>query len=390
MKDQLDKMRGCLWLSELHRKGGVPPSVIRQILSETGSIKGLLNEKPDRFEAKISGVPEKIMQLRSFLRNKSIHNQIDMQAEAALKLNIRPVCLCDEDYPEKLRAISSSPVILYCRGDRYPEIMQSHYFVTVIGTRAPTPYGKLVTEQICSDLARQKVVVISGMARGIDSMAHRAVINHDGMTLAVVANGPDVAYPPENAGLMSEIAERGLIISEHPPGTRPLKQFFPARNRILSGLADAVAVIEASAQSGTMITAGFAGDQGKDVFAVPGSILSPFSSGCNQLIREGAEVLTDARDILWRLPVGQYQTRLEQSVRRPDEESQDKPDRNSNGSLVLLRSLSAHPMTLAEISCQLTWPLSETAVMLSGLEIEGFVQCERGRYSLTQMALCSI
>jgi DNA processing protein len=159
----------------------------------------------------------------------------------------------------------------------------------------------------------------------------------------------------------------------------------------LSGLSDAVAVIEASTQSGTMITASFAGDQGKDIYAVPGSILSPFSSGCNQLIREGAEVLTSARDMLWRLPAGQFQSWLEQTIRQQRDEEQSILDISQPGlASRIIHAITGHAMTLDEIANQLGIELNEAAVALSGLEIDGLIQTERGRYSLTRKALCSI
>ena len=391
MEKSIDKMRICLWLSELNRKGGIQSATIKSLLKEYGSISQLAAAKPKCLVEKTAGPPEKVNQLRAFLGSKNIAAQIEDQAEKAVQKKIRPVSILDDDYPRLLRNIGSSPIVLYCRGDRYSEILRSPYFVTMIGTRTPTPYGRMVTRQISSELSRQGVVIISGLARGIDSLAHQAALETDGLTIAVVGSGPDIAYPPENEGLMNQIAEKGLIISEHPPGTMPLKNYFPARNRILSGLADAVAVIEASTRSGTMITASFAGDQGKDVFAVPGNIVSPYSSGCNQLIREGAEVLTCARDILWRLPKGQFQTWLEQVIHQPDDDL-------SNGQLPdtpgfrqeIIHALTGHPMTMAEIKKELDLSLHETAIALTELEIKGLVHIERGRYSLTRMALCSI
>jgi len=253
----------------------------------------------------------------------------------------------------------------------------NRFGVTVIGTRNPTPYGRAVTEMITADLADHQVMIISGMARGIDSIAHRTALKRHGLTIAVLGNGPDLPYPPENADLLQEISRKGLIISEHPPGTAPRKQHFPARNRILSGLSDAIAVIEASRDSGSLITANFAGDQGRDVYAVPGSILSPFSQGCNQLIREGAEILCSASDILQRLPVGVMQQELACRI----SPYADHPDMIMNPDL--FHALVGGPLSLAELTGILERSVAETAALLTRQELDGYISCEKGRYSLT-------
>jgi len=391
MNQTIDQMSQCLWLSEMNRKGGVSMTDLRKLVREYGTLTKIRAESKQVLIERLGKKPERANQLIAFFSNKTLDSNLSLQAEKAIANGIRAVSVMDDTYPERLRTIGSSPLVLYYRGENYEKIFSSAFFATIIGTRSPTAYGRIVTEQICSDLARQSVVIISGMARGIDSIAHESALAAGGLTIAVVGNGPDIVYPPENKDLMSKIADQGLIISEHPPGTMPLKNYFPARNRILSGLSDAVAVTEASTQSGTMITASFAGDQGKDIFAVPGSILSPFSSGCNQLIREGAEVLTSARDILWRLPAGQFQTWLEQTIRRQREQDQAMPDSSQPSlSSLIIHALTGHAMTLDELACQLEVELQEVAVMVSGLEIGGLLQVERGRYSLTRKALCSI
>jgi len=391
MSQMIDHMSQCLWLSEMNNKGGVTMADLKNLLRDYGNVNQIKAEKKQVLIERFSKKPERTNQLIAFLNNRSVDSQLRHLAEKAIENGIRAVSITDEIYPERLRNISSSPLVLYFRGENYVKIFSSAFFATIIGTRTPTAYGRIVTEQICSDLARQGVVIISGMARGIDSIAHEAALAADGLTVAVVGNGPDVVYPPENKDLMAKIADQGVIISEHPPGTMPLKKYFPARNRILSGLSDAVAVIEASTQSGTMITASFAGDQGKDIYAVPGSILSPFSSGCNQLIREGAEVLTRASDMLWRLPAGQFQSWLEQTIRQQRDEELKLPD-NHQPSLAsqIIHALTGHAMTLDEIAGQLDIELQKAAMMVSGLEIDGLIQAERSRYSLTRKALCSI
>ena len=391
MDQQIRKISECLWLSELNQKAGIPASLIWKMLKKWQGVEQMRADNPKNLQDFVVGPPERINRMKAFLHNRRDPSCFEEPAAAAWQNGIRAVNLLDDEYPSRLKQISGSPLVLYYRGERYAEIMDSTYFVTLIGTRSPTAYGRIVAARIASDIARRKVVVISGLARGIDTLAHRAALDAGGMTIAVVGNGPDLTYPPENKEIMNEIALRGLIISEHPPGTPPLRQFFPARNRILSGLADAVAVIEASRKSGTMITASFAGDQGKDVFAVPGSILSPFSSGCNQLIREGAEVLTEASDILWRLPIGHFLANLDEAVRQvTDTNPQGQEDAQNTGSGLILHALKGCALTMDELASKVDLLLPETAAALTRLEMCGLIHCERGRYSLTRTALYSI
>lgn len=390
MNEQIRKLRNCLWLTELNRVAGLAPGTIRELLKIWPDLDSIAGLSARQLSEAVQGPPDKINRLRSKLRDKNWLERLDNQAREAAAKGIFATFSGDEDFPSRLKEISSCPIALYYRGENFAEIMKAVFFVTVIGTRSPTAYGRMVTEQITTDLVRKNVVIVSGLARGIDAVAHRSALKANGQTIAVLGNGPDIPYPPEHKDLMQEIAASGLIISEHPPGTPPRKQHFPARNRILSGLADAVAVIEASVNSGTMITAGFAGDQGRDVFAVPGSILSPFSQGCNRLIRDGAEVLESADDILWRLPLGWLQTRLENSIRREYQEIEDQEAPDKDCRSLLLHTLTGNPLTLAEISRQTAMTLSEAAILMTSLEIEGLLKCERGRYSLTRRALSSI
>jgi DNA processing protein len=171
----------------------------------------------------------------------------------------------------------------------------------VVGTRRPTIYGRQVTEEIATDLAVNGMVIVSGLARGIDSVAHRAALEAGGISLAVLAGGLDTIYPAENARLAQRIVERGALVSEHPPGTRPRPENFPLRNRIMSGLSLGVLVIEAGERSGALITANQALEQNREVFAVPGSILSPASRGTNRLIQEGAGLVSGYEDVLKEL-----------------------------------------------------------------------------------------
>lgn len=201
-----------------------------------------------------------------------------------------------QEYLRCLEAIDESPKRLYFIGNLPAQRIPS---VAVVGSRKPTAYGKEVTERIVSELARQGVIIISGLALGIDGLAHRAALDAGGVTLAVLANGLDQVYPSSHQQLAKEIlAKDGALISEYEAGTPALPYNFLARNRIVSGLADAIIVIEAATRSGTLSTAAHALNQGREVFAVPGNITSPLSAGCNALIKQGAIPLTDSSEVL--------------------------------------------------------------------------------------------
>ena len=207
--------------------------------------------------------------------------------------------ITDDIYPEKLKNIKSPPKKLYYIGDL--ELIKKPIFA-VIGTRHITDYGRKITRIFANDLA-EEFVIISGMAAGTDTVAHKSTIEVEGKTIAVLGNGFDNIFPKENIGLFNEIINKGgLILTEYPPRVKPKSQNFPARNRIVSGLSDGVLVIEAGYRSGTSITAGLAKEQGKKVFAIPGRLDSKYGVGVNKLIQEGAILVTEVGDIMKHYP----------------------------------------------------------------------------------------
>jgi DNA processing protein len=210
------------------------------------------------------------------------------------KKGIRVTCLNDDDYPPLLAKTFDPPVVLYYRG-RLPAIQP---LIAVVGARRASAYGRNAATMIASQLADAGMGVVSGAARGIDTAAHRGALEQNGYTVAVLGCGVDIVYPPENAKLLAAIAERGAIVSEYAPGTAPLAKFFPVRNRIISGLSQGTVVVEAAEKSGSLITADFALEEGRDVFAVPGSIFSAASRGTHRLIKQGAKPVESAADIL--------------------------------------------------------------------------------------------
>ncbi len=208
---------------------------------------------------------------------------------------IEKVSYSDRDYPELLKTIKNPPQKLYYKGNLS---ICNTPCLAVVGARKSTPYGKWAAYNIAKRAAEHGVTIVSGMAAGIDACGHMGALDAGGKTIAVLGCGPDICYPRTNKDLMARINEHGLIISEYSPGQGPLSWQFPARNRIISGLSYGVLVVEAGVESGSLITAGFALDQGKEVFAVPGNIDNIFSAGTNKLIQDGAVPLTEIDDIL--------------------------------------------------------------------------------------------
>ncbi len=213
-----------------------------------------------------------------------------LEAEGVTALSIR-----QDAYPARLREIPDAPPVIYVKGSLTSD---DEWGIAIVGTRRATVYGKQAATEIVQGLAANRVTIVSGLARGIDTIAHRTALDAGARTIAVLAAGLDSVYPPENKRMAREIAERGALVSDYPLGTRPRAEYFPRRNRIMSGLALGTLVIEGDHQSGAMITARFAAEQNRDVFAVPGSIFSPQSRGPNSLIKDGATPVLGAGDVL--------------------------------------------------------------------------------------------
>ena len=225
----------------------------------------------------------------------------------------------DERYPALLRNIASPPAALYVVGD--PDVLWQPQ-LAVIGSRNPTAGGRENARDFASELSRQGLTVTSGMASGIDSEAHRAALDAGGMTVAVLGTGPDVIYPESGRELAGRIAGQGVLVTEFPPGTAAKREHFPSRNRIIAGLSLGVLVVEAGLRSGTLITARLAGEQGREIFAIPGSIHNPMSKGCHRLIRDGARLVENVSEILQELAAmaGQLAGDLTRELEQADTE----------------------------------------------------------------------
>lgn len=236
-----------------------------------------------------------------------------VQQQKMLETGTTAVTILDPRYPQRLREIFDPPILLFARGriDLLGSIM-----LGVVGTRRPTPYGVAVTERLAADLARAGLTIVSGMARGIDTAAHRGALSTGGDTVAVLGCGADVVYPSENRRLAAELVEKGLLLSEFPMGAPAFPQNFPIRNRIISGMSAGVMVVEGAQYSGSAITARLALDQGREVFAVPGNITSRMSWGPNLLVKQGARLVQEWNDVVTELPLEDRQALIAQGKNR--------------------------------------------------------------------------
>lgn len=312
------------------------------------------------------------------------------------QLDLDLLTIQDAGYPNRLRNIYDPPCLLYVRG-RLPAF-DDEASIAVVGTRDCTPYGVSCAEKLGYGLAAGGAVVVSGLARGVDSAALRGALRAGGTVTAVLGNGLDVVYPPENQYLYEDVAAAGALISEYPPGTPPEAKHFPVRNRIMSGLCLGTLVVEAPARSGALITAGTALEQGRDVFAVPGPIDAPASVGCNRLIRDGAGLVSDAWDIL-----GEYEPRFPDKLRREGaretpavlgyqarQKTEPKPVPPSvslshndysltDDQICLLRALTEEPMLVDDLIELTAIPTRRVLSALTVLEIEHLVTQHSGK-----------
>lgn len=289
------------------------------------------------------------------------HIDLPAEMEKLDKAGVKAYTHHDDDYPARLREIFDYPPIIYIKGEL---TLQDEWCVAVVGTRRATVYGKQVTQEIVEDLARNKITVISGLARGIDTIAHRAALEAGGRTAAVCACGLDSIYPAENAALAHSIAANGALISEYPLGAKPRPDNFPRRNRIMSGMSLGVLVIEAGETSGAIITAHMALEQNREVFAVPGSILSPTSRGTNTLIQEGAKLVRNCTDILEELNLTASVQQLEMKELVPTNATEDQ----------LLKQLSTEPVHIDEVCRSSGLPVATVSSNLAIMELKGLVK----------------
>ena len=338
-----------------------------QLESHFGSVEGAW--KATQSELKNSGLDAG--SVKSIVTSRP-GIDLDAEMEKMERFDVRAFTFHDEGYPARLKETYDYPPVLYVRGSM---ALQDEWCVAIVGTRGATVYGRQVTEEIVGDLARSKITIVSGLARGIDTVAHRTALDVGGRTVAIFACGLDTIYPAENAGLAKRIMENGALVSEYPLGLRPRADNFPRRNRIMSGLSLGTLVIEAGEKSGALITAQMALEQNREVFAVPGSILSPASRGTNKLIQEGAKLVLDYTDILEELNLLTVAHQIEMKELIPPTETE----------AILLKQISAEPTHIDEICRSCGLAASTVSSTLAMMELKGMVkQVGSMNYSLSR------
>ncbi len=286
----------------------------------------------------------------------------DAEAEKLLKSGVSALTWHDDDYPARLKEIYDLPPLIYVKGNLIPDDERS---VAVVGTRNPSHYGRQVTEQLVYDIASAGVTIVSGLARGVDGIAHRAALDAGQRTIAVLGSGLDIIYPREHTNLSERVVDNGALVSEHALGTRPDARNFPRRNRIMSGMTLGTLVIEAGLRSGALITARQALEENREVFAVPGSIFSSTSEGTNRLIRESAaKLVTTCEDILEELNLSSVTRQIEMAALFPEDENEAE----------LLRYITFDPIHVDEVCRSSGRSAPDVSSTLAMMELKGLVK----------------
>ncbi|MBN2373406.1 DNA-processing protein DprA [bacterium] len=345
---------------------GIGSVLGRRLKDAFGSADRIFKTSADEL-SRIEGVgPELSGRIASFDLVKALNTEQESLARHGLDF----ITLDDPGYPESLKSIFDPPLVLYIKGSLRPEHKIS---LAIVGSRRSTIYGKSMARDLAAKLAGHGITIISGMARGIDTMAHRGALQARGSTIAVMGSGLDIIYPPENKSLMDAIASSGAVISEFPLGTAPFKQNFPLRNRIISGMTLGTLVVEAGEISGALITARLALEQGREVFAVPGPINSWASKGTNGLIKQGAKLVEDVEDIFEELgphlgPV------LFKNLNGKGLDIKDLPSRADTNLDPILKELIDGPAHIDSLIEKTGMPAQELLSRLIKLEMEGIIR----------------
>ncbi len=364
----------ALW-ARVARAPAVQADHIRALLAQEGGLQAL--ERPRRSALGAAGWSAAAID--SFISVDS--GKIDADVRWIERYSCTLLPCSSPDYPPQLRELPGAPTVLFVRGDasilRHPQL-------AMVGSRNPTAGGRSTARDFAQYFARAGLAITSGLALGIDGACHEGALAADGLTLAVCGHGLDQVYPPQHAALAEQIIAQGALVAEFSPGVPPLKAHFPQRNRIIAGLALGTLVVEAARESGSLITARYAGEAGRDVFAIPGSIHNPLARGCHQLIRQGAKLVESAADVLSELPFQLEKQRLSALQQPPSAAAATAPALD-NDYKILLDALAFEPVTVDTLVERTEFPSESVASMLLILELEGLVQPQPGgRYSLCQ------
>lgn len=341
---------------------GIGPARLERLITYFGDLEHAWHASAD--ELRFAGLDQRttaaLAQTRQSLDLESLYGRLTTDG-------IRVVTRDDPHYPALLRQTSHPPYVLYVRGTLAES---DRWAIAVVGTRQASTYGRDATRAIVTGLAAAGVTVVSGLALGIDAVAHTSAITSGGRTLAVLGSGVDQIYPLHNRQLGLSVMQQGAIISEYPPGTMPTPNNFPPRNRLISGLSLGVLVVEAAPKSGALITADFALEQGRDVFAVPGSVFSQRSDGTNQLIRNGALLVRHADDVLEALNLQSAAVQQEVAAVIPE----------SDEEATLLRLVEDEPRHIDEIQRDSRLPMPTVSATMALLELKGYVRQTQGMH----------
>ena len=341
----------------------IGPGRIRRLLQVFSTVEEIM-KAPMQHIIRVEGIDQRLAERIKKGGDKAI---VDKQLELLDKHKVQYVTVWDSEYPVLLKRISDAPVILFYKG-AFKAIHQKA--LAVVGTRSPSSYGKVVTAELVRQLVTNEITIVSGMARGVDSIAHHTALQSWGETLAVLGCGVDHCYPPENHHLYLQIPEQGAVVSEYFMGTGPDAANFPKRNRIISGLSLGTLVIEAGNRSGALISALFALNQNREVFAVPGNMNSPKSSGSNRLIQQGAKLVLSVEDILEE--IGEISTKSQVQQKKI-------PENLGPMEKIILKNLSTDPKHIDRLVMELQEAPSTILSGLLTLELMGLVQQLAGK-----------
>jgi len=368
----MDNLLYWVWLTSIPGLGSVK---ISKLLNAFGEPEKVWNATESDLKNVTGLNRQDIFQLCN--KNTEMAEKIMIKAG---QLGIRIVTIQETEYPSYLRNIYDPPHVLYVYGE-LPK--QDDIAIAVVGSRNASPYGQKVAEALSYQLAKRGIIIVSGMARGIDTYAHKGALNAGKRTIAVLGCGVDVVYPKENKRLAESIAKNGALISEYPPGTYPSPGNFPARNRIISGLCYGTVVVEAGEKSGALITSDFALEQGREIFAVPGNIDSKYSKGTNRLIKQGAKLVTCEEDVLEELP----QHILNKTVYHFTydnggllESGESMYEELDMEEIAVIEALSYTPVHIDQLYRKLGYSMQKLSAILMMLEMKGFIYQIPGKF----------